>query len=185
MHARAACIQVQRDCAQRTSSRCWRSSCRCMPPDVTWHTAGTERRLKESARQAGLSDGRIIFTDTLASTEHIAAKGLADIFLDTPVQRLPIRRSALHPPTIEGPDAPAWQELDGNLVGQLNVVQPHTYHLAGVQCACHRRGRLVGGVALGRSAPRIHGCEDLRSPPPHSGRSGRLPHSFFPGLRWL
>ncbi len=52
-------------------------------------TAGTERRLKESAREAGLSDGRIIFTDTLASTEHIAAKGLADIFLDTPVLCLP------------------------------------------------------------------------------------------------
>jgi len=33
---------------------------------------------------AGLQ-GRIVFTDTLAPSEHLAAKSLADVFLDTPV----------------------------------------------------------------------------------------------------
>ena len=45
----------------------------------------TEQRLLENARAAGLGEGRVVFTDTLASSEHIAAKSHADVFLDTPV----------------------------------------------------------------------------------------------------
>ena len=68
----------------------WLQTLAAVPGAVLWLvrlalSPATERRLLDSARSAGLGEGRVIFTDTLASSEHIAAKSHADVFLDTPV----------------------------------------------------------------------------------------------------
>ena len=68
----------------------WLQTLSSVPGAVLWLvrlalSPATERRLLDSARDAGLGAGRVVFTDTLAASEHIAAKGHADVFLDTPV----------------------------------------------------------------------------------------------------